>query len=150
MKVILLQDVKALGKKGDIKEVADGYGRNVLLAKKLAMEANKSNLNIFENTQKKLAEKAAQELADAQALGEKLKKLDVVISVKAGDGGRLFGAVTNKEVADAISELVGQEIDKRKVELKDVLKIIGTHDVLIKLHAKVHVEIPVRLIAKDK
>ena len=150
MKVILLQDVKALGKKGDIKEVADGYGRNVLLAKKLAMEANKSNLNIFENTQKKQAEKAAQELADAQALAEKLKKLDVVLPVKAGEGGRLFGAVTNKEVADVISELVGQEIDKRKVELKDVLKIIGTHDVTIKLHAKVHVEIPVRLVPMDK
>ena len=123
MKVILLQDVKALGKKGEITEVADGYARNVLLAKKLA---------------------------DAQALAEKLKKLDVVLHVKAGDGGRLFGAVTNKEVADAISELVGQEIDKRKVELKDVLKIIGTHTVLIKLHSKVHVEIPVRLVPLEK
>lgn len=150
MKVILLQDVKALGKKGEIKEVADGYARNVLFAKKLAMEANKSNMNIYETGQRKQAEKAAQELADAQALAEQLKKLDVTLSVKAGEGGRLFGAVTNKEVADAISTLVGQEIDKRKVELKDVLKIIGTHTVMVKLHAKVHVEIPVRLIALDK
>lgn len=150
MKVILLQDVKSLGKKGDMKEVADGYARNVLIAKKWAMEATKSNLTVFENGQKKQAEKAAQELAEAKELGEKLKKLDVVLDVKAGDGGRLFGAVTNKEVADAISALVGQEIDKRKVELKDVLKIIGTHTVLVKLHSKVHVEIPVRLVPKEK
>lgn len=150
MKVILLQDVKSLGKKGELKEVADGYGRNVLLAKKLAMEATKSNMTMFANTQKKQAEKAAQELADAQALGKKLKELDIVLPVKAGEGGRLFGAVTNKEVADAVSGLLGQEIDKRKVELKDALKTVGTHTVLFKLHSKVHVELPVRLVAQEK
>ena len=150
MKVILLQDVKSLGKKGEQKEVADGYGRNVLLAKKWAVEATKSNVTMLENEKRKQAEKAAQELANAQALAEKLKEIKVVLSVKAGDGGRLFGAVTNKEVADAVSGLVGQDIDKRKVELKDVLKVIGTHTVLFKLHPKVHVEVPVELVAKEK
>ena len=118
MKVILLQDVKSQGKAGDIKEVADGYARNFLLNKKLALEATPQNLKNLELQKKKQAEKAAAELAEAKALAAKIADMTVEIKVKTGEAGRLFGSVTNKEVAEAISAQVGQNLDKRKVEIK--------------------------------
>lgn len=143
MKVILLQDVKALGKRGDVKEVADGYARNFLLNKKLALAATPQNLKNLAVEQKKQADKAAAELAEAKRLAAELAKLTITMPVKAGDGGRLFGSVTNKEVADAISAKVGVELDKRKVEIKDPIKTLGETEVLVKLHTEVHQKVKI-------
>ena len=134
MKVILLQDVKSQGKAGDIKEVADGYARNFLLNKKLALEATPQNLKNLELQKKKQAEKAAAELAEAKALAAKIADMTVEIKVKTGEAGRLFGSVTNKEVAEAISAQVGQNLDKRKVEIKEPIKNLGQAEALLKLH----------------
>lgn len=148
MKVILLQDVKALGKRGDIKEVADGYGRNFLIGRKLAVEATPQNLKNLALEQKKQADKAAAELAEAKRLAAELAKLEIVMPVKAGEGGKLFGSVTNKEVADAIAAKVGVDIDKRKVEIKDPIKTLGVAEVLVKLHSEVHQK--VRIVITDR
>lgn len=147
MKVILLQDVKALGKKGSVKEVAEGYGRNFLLPRKLAVEATTANMKILEKENQRLAEDEAKKLADAKALAARLKEAEIVVKGKAGEGGRLFGSITNKEIADAISAVVGTEIDKRKVELNEAVKALGEYKVMIRLHPQVHQEIIVRVIA---
>ena len=120
MKVILMEDVKALGKKGDVKEVSDGYARNFLFKKNLALEATKQNMDRLELQNQKRAEKAAQDLADAKALGEKLAKVTVTLKAKTGGGEKLFGSVTNKEIADAVNE---------------------------QLHAKVHQEFKVNVVS---
>lgn len=148
MKVILLQDVKALGKKGEIKDVADGYGRNFLIGKKLACEATPQNLKNLAVEQKKQADKAAAELAEAKRLAAELAKLQIDMPVKAGEGGKLFGSVTNKELAEAISAKVGAEIDKRKVEIKDPIKALGVAEVTVKLHSEVHQKVKVNIIAQ--
>lgn len=147
MKVILLTDVKSLGKKGDIKEVAEGYARNFLFAKKLAVEANAKNINQLEHQNKKQAEREAQALADAKALAKKLAGVTVELKAKAGEGGRLFGSVTNKEVAEAIQAMSGCEIDKRKVEIKDTIKTVGEYQVEVKLHPQVHQKVTVKVSA---
>ncbi len=149
MKVILLQDVKALGKAGDTKDVADGYARNFLLNRKLALEATPQNLKNLALQKQKQAEKAAADLAEAKELAKKIAKMKVEIKVKAGEGGRLFGSVTNKEVADAISAMVGQEIDKRKVEFKDPIKALGEAEALVKLHSEVHQKVSLKIVALD-
>lgn len=148
MKVILLQDVKALGKKGEIKDVADGYGRNFLIGKKLACEATTQNLKNLEIEQKKQADKAAADLAEAKRLAGELAKLEIAIPVKSGEGGRLFGSVTNKEVADAISAKLGVDIDKRKVEIKDAIKALGVAEVMVKLHSEVHQKVKINIVAQ--
>ncbi len=149
MKVILLQDVKALGKAGDTKDVADGYARNFLLNRKLALEATPQNLKNLALQKQKQAEKAAADLAEAKELAKKIAKMKVEIKVKAGEGGRLFGSVTNKEVADAISAMVGQEIDKRKVEFKDPIKALGEAEALVKLHSEIHQKVSLKIVALD-
>ena len=137
MKIILLEDVKALGKKGQVVKVNDGYARNFILPKKLGVEATPKNLNELK-LQKANAEKiAAQQLADAKALAEQLEKLSVTVSMKAGEGGRAFGSVSGKEIAKAVSEQLKVEIDKKKLVLPEPLKTFGTHEVPVKLHKEV-------------
>ena len=147
MKVILLQDVKAQGKAGDIKEVADGYARNFLLNKKLALEATPQNLKHLEAQKKKQAEKAAAELAEAKALAAKIAGMTIELKVKTGEAGRLFGSVTNKEIADAIAAQCGQELDKRKVEIKEPIKNLGEAEALLKLHPEVHQKVKLNITA---
>ena len=149
MKVILLADVKALGKRGEVKQVADGYARNFLLNKKLALEATPQNLKNLAHEQQKQADKAAAELAEAKRLAAEIAKITVEIPVKAGEGGRLFGSVTNKEVADAISAKLGVEIDKRKVEIKDAIKNEGAAEALLKLHTEVHQKVKLNITAAE-
>ena len=136
MKVILLQDVKALGKKGDVVNVSDGYARNMLLKKGLGKEANGQNMNDLK-LQKANAEKVAQENLDAaRALAEEMKDKEVKVSVKAGEGGRVFGSVSTKEIAAAVKEQLGLELDKKKMVVNDGIKALGTYEVPIKLHPK--------------
>ena len=147
MKVILKEDVKALGKKGDIKEVADGYARNVLFAKKLAVEATKNNVALLAHEEKREKEREAGKLAEAKAVAKTLDSMIVELGAKCGDAGKLFGSVTNKEIADAIAEKAGMEIDKRKVELKEAIKTLGDYEVVLKLHPQVHQKVTVRIKA---
>ena len=143
MKVILLEDVKTLGKKGEIVNVNDGYARNFILPKKLGMEATAKNMNDLK-LQKANEEKVAQEiLQEAKELAAKLEAGKVEVSIKVGEGGRTFGSVSSKEIAAAVKEQIGYEIDKKKIQLKDAIKGLGEHDVPVKLHPKVTAELKV-------
>lgn len=137
MKVILLQDVKSLGKKGDVVDVNDGYARNYVLPKKLGLEANGKNMNDLK-LQKANTEKIAKEqLEAAQAFAAEMEKDEVVVSIKAGEGGRTFGSVSTKEIAAAYKEQCGKEIDKKKIQLPEAIKNFGVYEVAVKLHPKV-------------
>lgn len=137
MQVILLQDVKALGKKGEIVNVNDGYARNFILPKKLGVEANGKNMNDLK-LQKANEEKVAQQLLDdAKELAKKIEAGKVELKIKIGEGGRAFGAVSSKEISAAVKDQMGYDVDKKKIQLKDSIKTLGTHDVPVKLHPKV-------------
>ena len=143
MKVILLQDVKALGKKGEIVNVNDGYARNFILPKKLGLEATGKNLNDLK-LQKANEEKVAQQILDeAKELAKKLEAGKVELAIKIGEGGRAFGSVSSKEIAVAVNEQMGYDIDKKKIQLKDAIIALGTHTVPVKLHPKVTAELKV-------
>lgn len=145
MKVILLEDVKSLGKKGEIVNVNDGYARNFLLKSKKGIEANSKNLNDLK-LQKANADKIAKEnLEAAKELGEKLKTGQVDLSMKTGEGGRTFGSVSSKEIALAVEEQLGLKIDKKKIQLKEQIKSLGVYMVPIKLHPKVTAELKVHV-----
>ena len=133
MKVILQQDVKGQGKKGQLVEVSDGYGRNFLLAKKLAVLATPENMNTMKMQEKAKKAQEAAEKAEAQAISAKLKELTVKIVAKAGEGGRLFGAVTGKEIADALSKQHGITINKAKLVLDEPIKACGGYKIKAKL-----------------
>lgn len=137
MKVILLQDVKALGKKGEIVNVNDGYARNALFPKKLAVEANAKNMNDLK-LQNQHADKVAQETYEvALALAKELEDKKVVVKMKGGEGGRTFGSVSTKEIAVAAKEQLGLELDKKKMQLPEPIRSFGVTEVAIKLHPKV-------------
>ena len=137
MKVILLEDVKRLGKKGEIVNVNDGYARNFVLPKKLGVEATGKNMNDLK-LQKANEEKVAKEhLEAAQAFSKEMENDHVVVSIKAGEGGRTFGSVSSKEIATAYKEQCGKEIDKKKIILPEPIKSFGVYEVAVKLHPKV-------------
>lgn len=137
MKVILLQDVKTLGKKGEIVDVNDGYARNFILKKKLGLEATGKNLNDLK-LKKQYDDKVAQEnLEEAQELGKALEGGKIQLSIKMGEGGRSFGSVSSKEIAEAVQAQLGHAIDKKKVQLKESIKAPGTYEVPVKLHPQV-------------
>lgn len=144
MEVILLEDVKSLGKKGEKHKVSDGYGRN-LISKKICLEATAKNLNDLK-LQKKHEEKIAQEkLSDAQELANTLQDKQIVLKIKAGEGGKLFGAVSSKEIAKEVQKQLGMEVDKKKIQLPEAIKTLGNHEVTIKLHPKVLAKIIVKV-----
>ena len=137
MKVILLEDVKAQGKKGEIVEVSDAYGRNVLIAKKLGVEATPKALNDLKLQKKHEAKVAQEQYEAAVALGKDLETKKVVVKAKCGDGGRMFGTVSTKEIAAAAKAQLGLELDKKKMQLADPIRSFGMTEVPIKLHPKV-------------
>ena len=143
MKVILLEDVKALGKKGQVVNVSDGYARNLLLPKKLGVEATGKNMNDLK-LQKAHEDKVAQENLDAaKAFAEELKDKQVTVGIKVGEGGRTFGSISAKEIAEAAKAQLGYELDKKKLQLSAPIKALGTTMVPIKLHPKVTGELKV-------
>ncbi|MDQ0163709.1 50S ribosomal protein L9 [Bacillus alveayuensis] len=137
MKVIFLQDVKGKGKKGEIKNVADGYAQNYLFKKGLAIEATQANLKQLEAQKKKEQKEAAEELAKAKQLKEQLEKITVELKAKAGEGGRLFGSVTSKQIAEHLKKEHKIQIDKRKIDLPDAIRALGYTNVPVKLHSDV-------------
>lgn len=146
MEVVLLEDVKALGKKGQIVKVNDGYARNFILPKKLGIEATSKNLNDLK-LQKANADKiAAEQLQAAKDLAADLAEKSITLSIKAGEGGKAFGSVSSKEITKAIQIRLGMEIDKRKLVLPEPLKTFGTHEVPIKLHRDVTGKLAVKVL----
>ena len=137
MKVIFLQDVKGKGKKGEVKNVADGYAHNFLIKNGYAMEATNANMKSLEAQKNKERKDAAEELKSAQALKETLEKLTVEIATKAGEGGRLFGSITTKQIAEELQKKHNIKIDKRKMELNDAIRALGFTNVPVKLHSEV-------------
>lgn len=137
MEVVLLEDVKALGKKGQIVKVNDGYARNFILKKNLGVEANANNLNDLKLHKANEAKLAAEQLEVAKEMAKFLEDKSVTLSIRAGEGGKAFGSVSGKEIAKAVSEQLKVEIDKKKLVLPEPLKTFGTHEVPVKLHRDV-------------
>lgn len=148
MQVILMQDVKKLGKKGELINVNDGYARNYLLPRKLASEATNAAKNEIELQRQAEKRKKQEELEEAKTLGQELKDKKVVISVKSGEGGRLFGSVTSKDIAKAAKDQLKLTIDKKKIVLDEPIRTLGSAIVPIKLHPKVTAEMTVQVIEK--
>lgn len=145
MKVILLQDVKSLGKKGAMVEVSEGYARNFIIPKKLGLEATPKNLNDLKLKKAHDEKVAAENLADAKVLAAELEKSSVTVKIKVGEGGRSFGSVSTKEISDAIKSQLGKDIDKKKIVMKDSIKAIGSFTVKVKLHPEVQAELSVKV-----
>ena len=145
MKVILLQDVKGKGKKGQMMEISDGYARNYLLPRKLAVEATADAVNTKKMNDKAAAEKAAKERAEALETSHKLRELTLVVTAKGGGAGRLFGSVTNQEIADALKEKSGIALDKRKIVISDPIKSVGTYTVQCKLGYEITAPLTVKI-----
>ena len=137
MKVILLEDVKSLGKKGQVVDINDGYARNYVLPKKLGIEANNKNLNDLKLKNANDEKIAREQLEAAKVFAAEMEKDEVVVSIKAGEGGRTFGSISTKEIAEAAKKQLNMELDKKKMVLKDPIKALGTYEVQIKLHPKV-------------
>ena len=145
MKVILLEDVKTVGKKGDVVEVSDAYARNVLLRKKQGVEATGTSMNDLKLKKANDDKVAAENLAAAQELGKKLDESQITIRVKVGEGGKLFGSISSAQIADAIKEQLGYDVDKKKIQLGTVVKSVGTMSAAIKLHTKVTANLKVNV-----
>ncbi len=146
MQIVLLEDVKSLGKKGEIVKVNEGYARNFILPKKLGVEATPKNLNDLKLKKANEEKVAAQQLAEARELGTKLEKASVTLSIKAGENGKAFGSVSGKEISKAVQDQLGLEIDKKKLVLPEPLKTFGTHEVPVKLHRDVTVKLAVKVV----
>lgn len=146
MKVILLQDEKKLGKKGDIIEVSEGYARNYILPKKIGAEANAKNLNDLKLQKANDAKIAQEQLDAAKALAAELEGKQTIVKIKAGEGGKAFGSVSSKEIATAVKEQHGLEIDKKKIQLPEALKNFGSYEIGVKLHPQVTAKLTVKVL----
>lgn len=145
MKVILMQDVKGKGKKGQMIEVSDGYARNYMLPRKIAVEATADNVNTMRMNDKAAAEKAAKERAEALEVSKKLRDMTLVVTAKGGGAGKLFGSVTNQEIADALKAKTGIALDKRKIVISDPIKNVGTYTVQCKLGYEITAPLTVKI-----
>lgn len=137
MKVILLEDVKSVGKKGDLVELKEGYAKNFIISKKLGVEATDANRNTLKLQKQNEERLAKEQLEAAKALAAELEQMTVNVEIKGGEGGRTFGSVSSKEIAKAVADQYGKEIDKKKIQLNEAIKTAGTHEVSVKLHPKV-------------
>ena len=145
MKVILLQDVKGKGKKGQLLEVSDGYARNFMLPKNLAIEATPDAINTMRMNDKATQERIAREKAEALAVSKQLREMTVIVKAKGGGAGRLFGSVTNQEIADALAKQSGIKLDKRKIVIADPIKNVGTYTVTCKLGYEITAPLSVKI-----
>jgi len=145
MKVILKEDVKGLGKKESLVEVSDGYARNFLLPKGLAVEASSANINVMNAKKEAERTKRERELAKAKELAAKLREITVVIKAKAGENGKLFGSITSKDISDKLKSDFGLEVDKKKIVMPDALKSLGTTEIEVKLYPEVSTKITVKI-----
>ncbi|MBQ7331167.1 MAG: 50S ribosomal protein L9 [Oscillospiraceae bacterium] len=145
MKVILLQDVKGKGKKGQMLEVSDGYARNFMLPRKLAVEATADAINTMKMNDKATQERIAKEKAEALAISHKLREMTLVVTAKGGGAGRLFGSVTNQEIADALKAKSGIALDKRKIVIAEPIKAVGTYTVQCKLGYEINTPLTVKI-----
>ncbi len=148
MKVILMQEVRSLGRKGDLKEVADGYARNFLFPKNLAVEATPANIKILNEQKESMIRKDLQNEAEAKVLADKLSGLVITFKVKTGEGGRLFGSITAKDVVEEIRKHTNYELDKRKLEFDESIKNVGEHQVKIHLYKNISVTIGLHVVAE--
>ena len=146
MKVILMQDVKGKGKKGQMIEVSDGYARNYMLPRKIAVEATADAVNTMRMNDKAAAEKAAKERAEALELSKKLREMTLTVTAKGGGAGKLFGSVTNQEIADALKAATGVELDKRKIVIAEPIKTVGTFTVQCKLGYEIVAPLTVKIV----
>ncbi|AOV06370.1 50S ribosomal protein L9 [Sporosarcina ureilytica] len=146
MKVIFLKDVKGQGAKGEVKTVPVGYAHNYLLKNKLAIEATPGNLSKLKGQQKRAEKDAAAELAEAKVLKEKVEKITVEMKAKSGEGGRLFGSITTKQIADTLSKKEGIKVDRRRMELPDPIRSLGYTNIPIRLHPDVSATLKVHVI----
>ena len=145
MKVILKQDVKGLGKKESMIEASDGYARNYLIPRGLAVEATSSNMNVMKTKMEAEKSKRDRELAQAKALAEKVKNVTVVLKTKAGENGKLFGSITSKDISDMLKSSFNIDIDKKKINLTDAIKSLGTIEVEVKLFPGVSTKLTVKI-----
>ena len=145
MKVILLQDVRGKGKKGQMLEVSDGYARNYMLPRKIAIEATADAVNTMRMNDKATQERIAKEKAEAMEVSRKLREMTVVVNAKGGGNGRLFGSVTNQEIADALKAKTGIALDKRKIVINDAIKNVGTYTVTCKLGYEITTPLTVKI-----
>lgn len=149
MKLILQQEVKKLGKKGDIIEVSEGYARNYLLPQKLAISATATNINTISQQKASEERKVQRAIDESNVMAAQMSKVEVKIAVKIGEGGKFFGSVTSKDIADALFAQHKVEIDKRKIDLKDAIKAVGTYPISIKLHSEISATIQVHIIPQQ-
>ena len=145
MKVILLQDVKGKGKKGQMLEVSDGYARNFMLPRKIAIEATPDAINTMRMNDKATQERIAKEKAEAMAVSKQLREMTVTVTAKGGGAGRLFGSVTNQEIADALEKQSGIKLDKRKIAIAEPIKTVGTYTVTCKLGYEITAPLTVKI-----
>lgn len=145
MKIILLKDVKSLGKKGDLVEVSTGYARNYILPKKLGVEATGKNINDLKLQKAHQDKMAAEQLEAARELKEELEKKELDLSIKVGDNGKAFGAISSKELAQAVKDQLGLTVDKKKIVIDEPIKTLGSHEVKVKLHPKVTAALKVKV-----
>ena len=150
MKVILLQDVPGLGAKGAVVQVAEGHGRNYLLPRKLAMLATDSNLRSLEQVRQARQTKVDRELAEAEKLAKLLQDRRIVFKARAGEGGRLFGSITAKDIAEGLQAQGRVSVDKKRIELRDPIRALGQHEVDVKLHPKVMVTMKIEVTAEGR
>ena len=146
MKIILLEDVKSLGKKGEIVNVSDGYARNAILPKKLGVEATSKNLNDLKLQNQHADKVAAENLQHARELEKEIEEKKVMVKIKTGEGGRIFGSVSTKEIAQAAKEQTGLDLDKKKMQLPESIKALGVYEVPVKLHPQVTTKLKVQVV----
>lgn len=148
MEVILLEDVKNVGKKGDVCTVNDGFGRNVLIKKKQAIEATGKNLNDLKLKKANDDKIAAENLEAAKQLAKQIEQESITVAIKLGEGGKTFGSISSKEIAEEVKAQLGHDVDKKKVMLKDAIKSVGEFDVNIKVHTQVTATLKVKVVGK--